>query len=339
MAIIDIHIDYISEIAELPSQIAKYKRQLKYVVRFYISLIIFVFLLIVVQGVLTEIVHNENLKDYIYADSNVKDANELMNQMERLQNIMISLTYVFLGGLGLYTTILAHDNVNRLKTLIKNKFLIPIKDNEEINVREAVRNLCNKMLIEYKIVMLWRSKSLSKYPSVEEVDGNINLILPIGFLIDFKKDNNKGNAILAHELGHVLQHDTDLYLIADTNYSILRKYFVPLIFLNVLMQIILFFYLASKSVPISALIVIALLIIIGIVVYVILTDGFKRIRELRHSSEMYADTAALIFTNYNDILSCLHCLVEIHSANNNTHPYVEDRIENIEKIGKNYEIV
>ncbi|MDP9080461.1 MAG: M48 family metalloprotease [Bacteroidota bacterium] len=221
--------------------------------------------------------------------------------------------------------------INSFRKMIADGAIFPFGENKIINIREAVKDLCGRMGINFKFVRFWGILNADKFPSIEEDPdtGCADILIPTNFIVYFETNRDEGVAVLAHELGHVLQKDTDIYVKTEAYFEVVRKIFLPLTILNGLGHLALFFWVHSlDDHPILELFLLSLLAFDGLVINYLYT-GFDKLRETHRNSEKLADAAAVIYANGFDLINVLNAFDNIEATPSAIHPNKEERISHI----------
>jgi hypothetical protein len=237
-------------------------------------------------------------------------------------------------ALGWLVYLLSWERINTFNLMIQKNNIFLFADNKIPEIKSTVIQLAKSMNIDPDLILYWGILNRSNYPSIEEDlnAGQINLLLPINFIMNFNKNKDEGAAILAHELGHVLQKDTQLYLNTDAYFNVIRSLLIPGTIVSIIVQII--FACSKQGLNLIASsdifqVVIALVALYDIWLLHYLTKGFETLRETRRESEKLADTASVIFANGNALIEVLKRIKESGTNAIATHPDKVERIEHI----------
>jgi Peptidase family M48 len=234
--------------------------------------------------------------------------------------------------------LLSWEKINSFELMIKNEKVFLIPENKGKDLKLAIKELADNMRINYSLISFWSIINRDKYPSIEEdKSGNINMLLPINFISFFTKNREGGISILAHELGHVLQKDTKLYLTTDAYFEIIRKIYLPVSILNLLIHVWVIFSSNNVSKIFNSDLtsfIVGSILVWDVILISYLYNGFISLRETRRTSEKLADTAAVIFANGRSLQEILESMPNTSGSSKATsiHPNNMERIENIKFI-------
>ena len=223
------------------------------------------------------------------------------------------------------------EKINSFRKMIARGEVFPYSENKIIKIRAAVKELCTKMAINFNFVRFWGILNADEFPSVEEDPdtGCTDILIPANFIVYFETNKGEGIAVLAHELGHVLQKDTDIYVKTEAYFEVVRKIFLPLTIINGLSHLVLFFLVSSTDDhPFFVLFLICLLVFDGFVINYLYT-GFNKLRETHRNSEKLADAAAVIYANGFNLINVLNTFDNIEVTPTAIHPNKEERISYI----------
>jgi hypothetical protein len=222
------------------------------------------------------------------------------------------------------------SKINSFPVLRKAGVISPFKSIEKTPIYAQLTELCIIMNIDFSQLRIWKVISQQAYPSVEEDDsGIVHLVLPPNFFLLAQQEPSKSKAILAHELGHVLQADSKLFLITETYLSIINKIFIPLIVVGIAFRFYLILF-SNMSNELAGNEWFYLGFLFDVVVISFLVDGFNKITQARKQSEFLADTAALLYTGNKSIVDILKNLKD--REKNSIHPDKQARLDHINKI-------
>jgi hypothetical protein len=163
-------------------------------------------------------------------------------------------------------------------------------------------NLSN---LDYQILY---AKNNSYFPGILEQNGVIYLIIPRNFITLFFKKHSYARAILYHEFAHVVQSDSNNYLL---NGILAKKGYYFGIFLLV---VTLFIWIATGMFSISMVSIISFSAFFGL--------GFLRLQ-----SEEFADTSVLIYDDGRNLISALEQFGVEDTSDRKTHPPPSQRIK------------
>ena len=213
----------------------------------------------------------------------------------------------------------------KLFEYIRNKDLKKLEEDQFLPLWKLVKTLYEKMNIDKrKSFRIFLSKSNTYFPSIEEHHNSIYLITPMNFLSLVINNEGEAKAILAHEFGHVLQGDTNLWL-QISNYTSGTHKIVFSFLVSLIIFLIITVYLNPP------------LITWGIIIQFILlfSTAFDCLRLkkdclwCRKNSEKLADTAAIIYADPKDLISTLK-KYSLKNSISLIHPPLDVRINEIE---------
>lgn len=241
-----------------------------------------------------------------------------------------------------YIYVSAKVKIN-LFQLMHKKDEVFVYDYKKITlIKEAVEQLATRMNIDPNRIRYWGILNRSKFPSIEENPQDsyyIELLIPVNFILLFTKNRKEGIAILAHELGHVLQDDTTLFLSTDAYFTVIRSILFPVAMANVVLQVIFLAVgcytsnLMGRFFDSPGLMLLLLFAVVyNVALYRYLTVGFEKLRESRRVSEKLADTASTIFSDGNDLIAVLKKVPSAGTKSIATHPATVDRINHIQDL-------
>lgn len=147
-----------------------------------------------------------------------------------------------------------------------------------------------------KIELWLNTRTKSWLPSTHFSGGTFHLLIPRKFLIDSGKDPEVTRAVLAHEVGHIIQGDASLWLLNNVFSEALRKRVIPLAAWSASV-LVAFSLLAVGEVPRA---------FAGAYVPIFIMHQFAgKVRDANTYSEHYADLAAAILASPFAILKAL----------------------------------
>ena len=104
----------------------------------------------------------------------------------------------------------------------KWKYLKEIEILKAHELYRCVFDLAKSLQVDTGRITIWLDNSQETVPSCTTRWGQVHLICPLGFLNLFTSDRQSAKAMVAHELGHVVQRDTSLWrVVGVARYSIL----------------------------------------------------------------------------------------------------------------------
>ncbi len=211
-----------------------------------------------------------------------------------------------------------------------------LKESQGASIREMTLALAADMQLppEYPI-RFWKTMSTAQYPSVQQVEeGDVNIVLPVNYFLYHQQHPERSKAILAHELGHVRQRDTDLYMLSEKFYSTVRLVVVPMMCLSLFTVLLMLVLNGNNQVqdgflPVA---VSALSVIIPGAFIVFYMGQYNKIKALRQQSEHLADMNAYLYADGDRLLEVLQTLQEPGRRNNIVHPPRKERIAYIQQL-------
>ena len=106
-------------------------------------------------------------------------------------------------------------------------------------LREALTKCTDKLGVDVSQLVVWSNRSKHVAPSVVTVKGVPQLLIPMGFLALLSRDTEAAEVMLAHELGHVVQQDSRLWIHAWLVSRLLLRILIPLDFVFLVLQLLL----------------------------------------------------------------------------------------------------
>jgi prepilin-type processing-associated H-X9-DG protein len=178
---------------------------------------------------------------------------------------------------------------------------VPLSDRGVAKIDAVLNPLCQRMQVARdRIVLLRPLQSRSFSPSVvegTEAASKVYMVIPADFLTVLRTHPQAAEAMLAHELGHVVQSDARLWLYASAFSDRMLRLFVPFDFLNlgILLAIATLLVLFTWPPPDNVWFVAAICVLSGVGPLLALLFFWSQIRSFRRISEELADMAAYIF--------------------------------------------
>lgn len=196
--------------------------------------------------------------------------------------------------------------------------------------------LSEKMQIgKDKIEVVLQGRRYDTSPSVYADEEVARLYLPLGFVKLLRSAPNQAEAILAHELSHVVQKDTYLWLLAESWLFAAKKLLLPVNIIVAIVVIALQFY-AVQTIPYGYEVdgnAFAVEIVRALIPVAVILAFSYSIRQLRRRSENIADLGACAFASKQGLIDALSS--HTNSAGGgwlfSTHESTADRIRFIEK--------
>ncbi len=226
-----------------------------------------------------------------------------------------------------------------LETLEKKGLISPIDTSRFNLLITDILDLTERMSIERDRIVIWQLFSNNKYPSIEEdKQKKIHLVLPVNFILLYKKNPVEFKAIITHELAHVIQRDTEIFQVCNTYYTIMRTLFIPNAIFNIVVVVYLifrtwdrvpgtpeFFYFSS-----------GLVLVINLLIISVFNERTKKVTQAREKSELLADTSSYIHYGAG-ILNLLKENKEIENPNG-YHPSPQKRFDNLTNLLAKYNV-
>jgi hypothetical protein len=315
-------------LAELPAQQDNAKARSRYLfrgIRLFLVLPCLTLTLTIVLMLLTNsIVHD----DPGYYDERT------LNAEYRSFGWGLGLSFLYFS-LAWFIYLLAWEKIHVFERMKTQGFIFPIAEDQGTHLNKMVKELASKMGIDFSMIVFWGTLSNNKYPSIEEDKaGFIHLLVPLHFLSLLEETEEESRAVLAHELGHVLQEDTKLYLFTDAYFTVIRDLLLPAVVVNFVVSIGLLFVKGVASSLSSPQFVVPYIIEVCLNLFIIyyLQKGFEELRTTRRTSELLADTASVIYADGSALKAVLECLPDLGVENRAaaTHPGKYERIEHID---------
>jgi Zn-dependent protease with chaperone function len=210
-----------------------------------------------------------------------------------LQLIVFYISFVVLGMLGLFVRVRYREIVSSGHRFIA-RYSRSLKTSQQLQALYPVLQEVGLQVGVSPDMQVLPIPQSSIFPSVEQYDGNVVLVLPLGYLPFLKKHPEEARFILAHELSHIRQQD--LYLFRES--EAYGKVLLPLIITMQGLSLLTKAYVVSiapqainTALTFSLLFVPEMLTILSVIVASVVV---KRIR--LHSEELADYGAALAVT-------------------------------------------
>lgn len=104
-------------------------------------------------------------------------------------------------------------------------------------LRKMLDRLTGLLGVEGNSIVVWSNRSMHVAPSIVQARGHPQMLLPMGFLFLLSRDRPAAEVMLAHELGHVVQRDSQLWMDAWVASRLVLRMIVPLEALRVIVSI------------------------------------------------------------------------------------------------------
>ncbi|MFK8008404.1 MAG: M48 family metalloprotease [Saprospiraceae bacterium] len=193
---------------------------------------------------------------------------------------------------------------------VENKNFLPLSNLEGEFMEKLFMKLANDMNIDFERVVFWRSSSKTYLPSIVESKKLINVVLPMNFFLLCVKNPDEVKALMAHEFGHVLQNDTNLWLFVEVFSKGMKKFFYKAVkgifdssyYSAIASPFIIIILLLMDKNPnylnqFGTLIINLLIILLLYRLVKILKKAPNQVKVSRRKSEELADTASILFAN------------------------------------------
>lgn len=243
----------------------------------------------------------------------------------------IRLMLPTLGSLGIIVLVYAAvmEGLNRFSSSVEQGEITELPDPYGASIKAMVYELSDSMGIQREKIRFWKSINYAIYPSIEQTnDDGINMIIPINFFLFHSQHTEKSKAIFAHELGHVLQNDTEVYLLAETFYNSIRVIVIPILFIQAVMLLISFFRVNSFTLDMGSVVELVIYAGTSILFLQFYIRKYRAIKKLRKRSEHMADLCAFIYADSKAILKVLEGLQPLKRRSlEKVHPDKNSRID------------
>lgn len=263
--------------------------------------------------------------------------------------IIVSIAYVSVL-LSLYSELTYTSHVLMSRETIKE---LP-RESKDV-IQNLIKDICEQLNINVNSIHFWVNfRSYHFSPSIVEHKNKINLFLPLAFFKILNKYPREARAMLAHELAHVSQKDTKLWLFAS-GYVRSIEILLPVnigIFLTSIFIIVHNYTELIVDLEYNTLGSMFLSIVYHLQALTDLSGGiivagvpqsipvlllflfFRHVRKMRHRSEYLADLASSIFVGgeyLRRILKRYDPEINKNRDSFTVHPTVYDRIKSLKK--------
>jgi Zn-dependent protease with chaperone function len=145
------------------------------------------------------------------------------NQKSSLLNLLLIVKSIGFIAAFLWF-VRKHGSLQRYKTSLKLKTV----DAEMIpHVEELFKQLVKKAGLEPIPLTYWISLRNGNSPSIFKSEHGYNLVVPLGFSKLVRENNDVASAMLAHEVGHIVQGDVALWKLSILSSMIFSRVIVP----------------------------------------------------------------------------------------------------------------
>lgn len=205
-----------------------------------------------------------------------------------------------------------------------------------------ITDLCKVMNISKSSIVVWKTDSHTYYPSIQRYKGRHNLFLPKSFFKLLYTKKCVAKTLLAHEFGHILQKDTQLWMYSIAYYRVIKSIHDPILFglliflgYSVIVGTFSFLFGLKEISKLPVLIGKWYLLWNCTETRKKSTAIHKIIDVTRKESEKLADSAAMIFADKD----CLTIAIEKYSIDSEEmiHPPRKDRLSYIKFIEERYD--
>lgn len=197
----------------------------------------------------------------------------------------VHLPYILLFGPGLIGYYVVRGRFHRV---LRRRYQAEPSHSVNREIEPLLEKLSARMRVRWRLTLRLDLRNTSVSPSINVEGKEYYLIVPLGFLLFLRIDPDAARAVLAHELGHVVQDDVGQFRAIN---AYVRGVILPLVRWGLLLYplwLALVWGLADEKITIVVLLVAALpLLIVNLALW--------RLRVARRLSEAAADlTAALV---------------------------------------------
>lgn len=193
-------------------------------------------------------------------------------------------------------------------------------------------DLCGRMGLSESIKVMLARRRYDISPSALETAEGLCIIIPLGFVKYVTQKPAEAAAILAHELGHIAQRDTKLWILAESFFVAMKRVFLPV------------------SVGTYALVIIALMFAVNYMSEQEIREALLRplipciaipafmysIRQLRRQSESLADLAGAAYGPEHAMRRALEDVALFSDGSSygvfSTHFSPKSRIDTLQKV-------
>ena len=291
-----------------------------------------------------------------------------------LQLASAILSFIFLIGIQRAVKFLTRRDYHRVKVNVKQGKLKLLPRDKARSTWAIIHELGEKMNIDLNAVSVWISSQNSYLPSIcqyefpekevfdvpnedgvtgteyeydfsDQQNRTYHLILPKNFLALSIKNRGHAKALIAHEFGHILQKDADLWL---ASYSFSQNFMGLHVLLAILnLAIIMITIILNLDNFIGSGLTFELAEVIGIWIFVLIAFLVgnvplfmilriqRKVTSYRKKSERLADYASVIYNSAADLLECFESYFEKKNTSP-VHPNVTDRIASVKQAVYSY---
>jgi hypothetical protein len=214
-------------------------------------------------------------------------------------------------------------------------------DYEKISyLKSIIEDLKSSMSLEKDNIQVWKSSSNTFLPSIQSDKTNTHhLILPMNFFYLLIKEPEISKSLIAHEFGHIVQKDTNLWLYNIIYFKWIKYVIIPLVSyyvliasINFLIYLIILFspqFTNNISLGVTGAIFLGGWKVLGKTV-----SSLKDVKSYRKVSEELADFAAIAYANGKSLSNAL----SKYSIDNKDkiHPPIQNRLKSIERVMAKY---
>jgi hypothetical protein len=244
--------------------------------------------------------------------------------------------------------LMSNDYMRRFTAAVASDTLLELNEGQGGGFWALLEELCACMGVDFrKVRVRLATRNYDVGPSVIEHEDVTFLVIPLGFFKLLEVDREAARAILAHELAHVCQGDTNLWLLSESYLTAIRKFLMPLAILTSFISLALCFGALSSisyyadSYEVAAIRRASLAGIIQSFGQPVLLLAFTySVRKLRRRSEELADMAGVVFAGPSPLLRALapyytRGILSQESSIFSSHPNMRERTGRIRGYIKN----
>jgi Zn-dependent protease with chaperone function len=205
--------------------------------------------------------------------------------------------------------------------------LLPIARSSESQLWVLIDRILDRVrelgLPDFKLSVWLERTDGTEMPTLASVragkDVEYRLLVPRRFFERILPQTDRASAVLAHELGHAIQNDTELWSRNDLFYVVIARVFLPqFVIVGVIGVVVALLSLVSGNFNVAGLFPLSM--------SVMMYRSHKYVRNARQQSEFYADLFASYITSEEDIVEAIKLYATDDSP---LHPSRPDRLENL----------
>lgn len=130
---------------------------------------------------------------------------------------LVFISFLTINTLRYGELTLAESGIKKLEDLAADGKLI-----------STLNELIEKIGIRKDVELHYHTSDFSQSPHVVQIKDSYHIIIPMGFLKIFSKNERHAKSIVAHELSHIIQNDLDVLFSVKVFTRILFKYILPI---------------------------------------------------------------------------------------------------------------